>query len=111
MLHLARRFLPGAAATVVGRVELAGKVIEHDFGYRAERARVAEVFTVDGAADWAEAVAARYRVPVGERIPASAMAPLRGRSDPSAPAGPGPGRGGPRASRTRDSSGTRSSSS
>ena len=74
-LHLARRFLPGAAATVVGRVELAGKVIEHDHGYRAERARIAEVFTVEGAGEWAEAVAARYSVPVGERIPASAVAP------------------------------------
>jgi hypothetical protein len=94
VLHLARRFLPGAAATVVGRVELSGKVIEHDFGYRAERARVAEVFTVEGAADWAEAVAARYRVPVGERIPAAAMAPL---SRAFGPIGPGAawGRAGP----------------
>ena len=93
VLHLARRFLPGAAATVVGRVELAGKVIEHDYGYRAERARIAEVFTVEGAGDWAEVVARRYDVPIGERIPKSAMAPLSRAFGPVIP-GPVWGRSG-----------------
>lgn len=33
---------------VVGRVELAGKVIEHELGYRAGRARIAALIPVDG---------------------------------------------------------------
>jgi hypothetical protein len=33
---------------VIGRVELAGKVIEHDLGYRAERARIAALIPVEG---------------------------------------------------------------
>src|SRR5215210_3507386 len=33
----------GATGTVLGRVFLAGKVIEHAFGYRAERARIVEL--------------------------------------------------------------------
>ena len=32
----------------MGRVELAGKVIEHEHGYRAERARVAEFIPIHG---------------------------------------------------------------
>ena len=31
-------------STVLGQVELAGRVIEHDAGYRAERARVSGIF-------------------------------------------------------------------
>ncbi|MGH2692303.1 MAG: hypothetical protein ACRDHM_07335 [Actinomycetota bacterium] len=42
---------PGSAQDlhlVVGRVELAGKVIEHDLGYRAGRARIAALIPVEG---------------------------------------------------------------
>jgi len=31
------------SGVIVGRIQIAGKIIEHDFGYRAERARVAEL--------------------------------------------------------------------
>jgi hypothetical protein len=61
---------------VLGRVHLSGKVIEHDDGYRAERARVIQILPVSGSRSHAEAVAARYGVPVGDEIPAVAI-PLR----------------------------------
>ena len=37
----------GFAATVVGRVELSGLVIEHERGYRAQRARIVELYAPD----------------------------------------------------------------
>jgi hypothetical protein len=47
MLHLMARHRGGQGIwhdpVVLGRVLLSGKVIEHDFGYRAERARIAEL--------------------------------------------------------------------
>jgi hypothetical protein len=54
---------------ILGKVELAGKVIEHDGGYRAERARIAEIVALPGFALWTEAVSKRYGVPVGDPIP------------------------------------------
>jgi hypothetical protein len=33
---------------ILGRVELAGKIIEHDDGYRAQRARIAELIPIEG---------------------------------------------------------------
>jgi hypothetical protein len=33
---------------ILGRVELAGKIIEHDDGYRAEKARIAELIPIEG---------------------------------------------------------------
>jgi hypothetical protein len=56
-------------ATIVGKVHLAGTVIEHDFGYRSERARISEVLPVPGSDRWAQAVARRYGVPVGRPLP------------------------------------------
>jgi hypothetical protein len=57
LLITARAGLPRAEATdgseqhvVIGRVELAGKVIEHERGYRAERARIVELIPVRGSA-------------------------------------------------------------
>jgi len=37
-----------AEYSVMGRVDLAGKVIEHELGYRAERARIVELFPIRG---------------------------------------------------------------
>jgi hypothetical protein len=50
---------------VIGRVELAGKVIEHETGYRAERARIAELIptTTDGGVTLL--VARRLELPLG----------------------------------------------
>jgi hypothetical protein len=47
---------------IVGRVELAGKVIEHDSGYRAELARVVELYPRPGQESAAEWIAAVYGV-------------------------------------------------
>ena len=59
-----RALLIGSAPSVVGRVELSGLVIEHESGYRAERARIVELITPPGLR---EAVQARYpKVPVVE---------------------------------------------
>lgn len=33
---------------ILGRVELAGKIIEHDDGYRAQKARIAELIPIEG---------------------------------------------------------------
>lgn len=54
LLFLARAGFPlgdgkdGSEHVVIGRVELAGKVIEHERGYRAERARIVELIPVRG---------------------------------------------------------------
>jgi hypothetical protein len=53
---------------VMGRVHLAGKVIEHEDGYRAERARIVELLPLAGRSRGIESVARRYGVPVAEEI-------------------------------------------
>jgi hypothetical protein len=53
---------------VLGRVELAGKVIEHDRGYRAERARIVELIPVRPEQRVARAVARRAGLPVGRPV-------------------------------------------
>ena len=52
-------------SVVFGRVELAGKVIEHEIGYRAERARIAELIptTTDGGVTLS--IARRLGLPAG----------------------------------------------
>ena len=74
------RFLPGAraklgAATfpVAGRVALAGKVIEHDLGYRAERMRITELRAFAGTEQTVRRFARRLGVPVGESMSGSTM--------------------------------------
>ena len=52
---------------VLGRVELAGKVIEHARGYRAERARIVELIPLRGSERDVDAIARR----VGVRVVAS----------------------------------------
>jgi hypothetical protein len=58
---------------IVGRVQLAGKVIEHARGYRAEHARVVEILPIEGRSRLTESVASRFGVPVGEEIPTSSL--------------------------------------
>ncbi len=48
------------AQALVGRVELAGKIIEHDDGYRAEFARVVELLPAPGQESAAEWIASVY---------------------------------------------------
>ena len=53
---------------VLGAVELAGKVIEHDIGYRAERARITEIIPLEGC-EWDSVTCGlRLGVAVGEPL-------------------------------------------
>ena len=65
------RMVDRLAATflVAGRVDLAGKVVEHDLGYRAERMRIAELLAFGGTEQTVARFARRLGVPVGEPIP------------------------------------------
>ena len=54
---------------VGGRVEMAGKVIEHDLGYRAERLRIAELLPFEGSEHVVGRFARRVGVHVGASIP------------------------------------------
>lgn len=58
-----------ATFLVAGRVDLAGKVVEHDLGYRAERMRVAELLAFCGTEQTVARFARRLGVPTGEPIP------------------------------------------
>jgi hypothetical protein len=59
----------GAAPGIVfGRVELAGKIIEHDFGFRAERARIAEFIPLRGRERSIMMLANRLGVPMAPSI-------------------------------------------
>jgi hypothetical protein len=53
---------------VLGRVELAGKVIEHEWGYRAERARIAELIPFRGTEQSVMILAARLGLPISEPV-------------------------------------------
>jgi hypothetical protein len=60
---------PGSTSGVVmGRVELAGKVIEHEWGYRAERARIAELIPFRGTEQSVMILAARLGLPISEPV-------------------------------------------
>ena len=63
---------------VMGRVELAGKIVEHEYGYRAERARIAELVPVQGTEDEVRRLAARLGVSMGKpiRVTGPAIIPL-----------------------------------
>jgi hypothetical protein len=59
----------GDPIMVGGRVEMAGKVIEHDLGYRVERIRIAELLPFEGSEDVVGRFARRVGVHVGASIP------------------------------------------
>lgn len=59
--------------TILGRVELAGKIIEHDRGYRAERARIVELIPIEGHEADAERLSWLLCLPLG--LPAPATTP------------------------------------
>lgn len=61
---------------VAGRVHLAGKIIEHDLGYRAERMRIVEFHPFRGTEQTVARFAQCLGVPAGEPIDDSA-GPLR----------------------------------
>ena len=60
---------PGdTSGVVLGRVELAGKIIEHEWGYRAERARIVEFIPLAGTERSVMILAARLGVPIAEPV-------------------------------------------
>lgn len=64
---------------VLGRVDLAGKVIEHARGYRAERARIAELIPLRGTERAVESIARRVGVGVGSPVRPNRKLDLPGR--------------------------------
>lgn len=58
---------------IFGRVKLAGKIIEYDYGYRAHRARIAELYPRQGDERNGFRLAALLGLPVGDPVPVFAM--------------------------------------
>jgi hypothetical protein len=56
------------SGVVLGRVELAGKIIEHEWGYRAERARIAELIPFRGTEQSVMILAARLGLSIAEPV-------------------------------------------
>jgi hypothetical protein len=54
----------GGPHTILGRVELAGKVIEHEAGYRAQYARVTELIPIHGIESHSMLLADRLGLPL-----------------------------------------------
>ena len=89
-LSTLRQMFPyGGSNLVLGRILLAGKVIEFEWGYRAERARIIELLPWRGTEPEVERLAACVGAPVGrtvdpleleppDRDPSSPRRPLRG---------------------------------
>jgi hypothetical protein len=61
------------SGVVMGRVELAGKIIEHERGYRAERARIAELIPFRGTEQSVMILAARLGLPISEPVDIPSM--------------------------------------
>jgi hypothetical protein len=68
IFHAAASRDKGDEEAVLGRVLLAGKVIEHETGYRAERARIAELIPTTTDAGITLALASRLGLPVGPTL-------------------------------------------
>jgi hypothetical protein len=74
---------------IFGRVELAGKIIEHDYGYRAQRARIAELNPVEGDERNGFHLAALLGLPIGDPVPVVAtLSPNPPWSPPEGPSTP-----------------------
>jgi hypothetical protein len=58
---------------VFGRVELAGKIIEHAYGYRAQRARIAELNPLQGDERNSFRLAALLGLPIGDSVPVESL--------------------------------------
>ena len=60
---------------ILGRVELAGKIIEHHAGYRAQRARIAELIPIEGDEPNGLRLAALLGVTLGDPVAATRSPP------------------------------------
>lgn len=72
---------------VLGRVHLAGKVIEHDRGYRAERARIVELIPTTEDRDAVKWIAVRLGLPLGPAVEISDVPEMFGPELAPQPAG------------------------
>jgi DNA-binding CsgD family transcriptional regulator len=63
--------------TLMGRVELAGKVIEHQRGYRAERARIVGLVPIEGATRDVRRLGNRLGIPVSPAVPLPLLLPVQ----------------------------------
>jgi DNA-binding CsgD family transcriptional regulator len=62
---------------VMGRVELAGRIVEHEFGYRAERARITELVPFEGCTRDVTWLANRLDVPIAPIVSPPPVSPLQ----------------------------------
>jgi hypothetical protein len=69
---------------ILGRVELAGKVIEYTAGYRAERARILELIPIGGTEHAAIRLARRLRLPLDASVGFAAFSPRPARGPDAA---------------------------
>lgn len=75
------------SGVVLGRVELAGKIIEHEYGYRAERARIAELIPIRGTERTVMRLGARLGLPIGRPVAGNRTPANPGPKNPT-PRGP-----------------------
>jgi hypothetical protein len=66
---------------VLGRVQLAGKIVEHELGYRAERARIVELIPIRGTEREIHAIATQLGVGVARAIIVPRTTGVRARLD------------------------------
>jgi hypothetical protein len=60
---------------ILGRIQIAGKIIEHDFGYRAERARVAALIPREGTLANDTCLADLLGLPLTDTLPTIELPP------------------------------------
>jgi hypothetical protein len=67
-----RDIVPGirdhSAGVVLGKVQLAGKIVEHEYGYRAERARIVELIPIRGTERDVRKLGSQLRLKVADPI-------------------------------------------
>ena len=73
---------------ILGRVELAGKIIEHDDGYRAQRARIVELIPIEGDESNGMRLAALLGVALGDPVAVGAPPPPPRWLPPNGPSTP-----------------------
>jgi hypothetical protein len=71
---------------ILGRIQLAGKIVEHDLGYRAERARIAQLIPFEDDLENGLRLARMLGVPLGD--PVACDGPDMPTPDPTQPSPP-----------------------
>jgi hypothetical protein len=60
---------PTDANIVLGKIAMAGKVIDHEFGYRAELARILALIPLEGTETDAKVLASHLSLPLTKSVP------------------------------------------